>query len=199
MKPITNFIPYLFLFAVLSLHSCKSSEDVNNLTITLSGVVKQEIPVDLYINQYLDYIKDQDLSGKINGSYILSSGSFTVDLNDILQQQEHFSDMEISKLKLVKNITLRNKEKGSFDLSQFNGMKIFGGDKRAFLSEATSDDPDELIFIVKDSDLLNHVTKAGKLTYFITTDTEIELTDVDVVELLMDITMDVELSVTLQE
>ena len=89
MKPITNFIPYLFLFAVLSLHSCKSSEDVNNLTITLSGVVKQEIPVDLYINQYLDYIKDQDLSGKINGSYILSSGSFTVDLNDILQQ-EHF-------------------------------------------------------------------------------------------------------------
>ena len=40
-------------------------------------------------------------------------------------------------------------------------MKIFVGDKRAFLSEATSDDPDELIFIVKDSDLLNHVTKAG--------------------------------------
>jgi hypothetical protein len=197
MRTIRNFIPYLFLFAVMSLSSCESKEDVNNLTITLNGVVKQEIPVDLYINQYLDYIKDQDLSGKINGSYILSSGSFTVDLSDILQQQEHFSDMEISKLKLVKNITLRNKKKGAFDLSQFNGMKIFVGDKRALLTEATSDDPDELIFIVKDNDLLNYVTKAGKLTYFITTDTEIEITEVDVVELLMDITMDVELSVTL--
>ncbi len=197
MKLITNFIPYLFLFAVLSLSSCESKEDVNNLTITLNGVVKQEIPVNLYINQYLDYIKDQDLSGKINGSYILSSGSFTVDLSDILQQQDHFSDMEISKLKLVKNITLRNKKKGTFDLSHFNGMKIFVGDKRALLAETTSDDPDELIFIVKDNDLLNYVTKAGKLTYFITTDSEIEITDVDVVELLMDITMDVELSVTL--
>ncbi len=194
MKTKTNFIVCALVFSLLGISSCESREDVNKLTTTLSGVVKQEVPVKIDLSKYIDHIKDQDPSGKINGSYILSSGNFKLDLSDILQKQDHFSDVEISKLKLIENIILRNKVKGSFDLSQFNGVKIFVGDKRDLLGEATSDNPDELIFTVKDKDLLNYITKAGELDYFITTDSEIELKDVNVIDLLMDLTMDVEIT-----
>lgn len=195
MKTKTNFILYFLLFAFLGLSSCESKGDLDKLSVTLSGVVKQEIPLKIYINKYLDYIKKQDPSGNINGSYILSSGSFKVDLSDILKNQDHFSEVEINKLMLVDNITIRNKEKGAFDLSQFKGIKIFVGEKRQFLAETTSNNPDELVFIVKDKDLLKYATKEGELEYFITTDSEIEFkSDEDIIDLLMDLTMEVEVT-----
>ncbi len=62
----TNFILYLLLLAFLELPSCESRGEVNKLTITLNGIVKQEVPVTIDVSKYVDHIEKQDPSRKID-------------------------------------------------------------------------------------------------------------------------------------